>query len=305
MSDSSNSSPVVLQVSSVVSCPVATVWQLWTEPIPILKWNAASDTWFTSYAENDVREGGKFVSRMEAKDGSSGFDFGGTYTQVVPQSKLEYVLGDGRKVKVVFHEEGRNVTRIHEEFEADTAISGNCTVEMQQSGWQSILDNFKRYAEQFHNKKFELLKFNISIAAPVDHVYKLMLNEKSYNEWTKPFNSSSKFEGSWSKGSMIRFIGCDENGKRGGMVSRIWENLPSKFVSIEHLGVIEGENEILSGDKVDGWKGLLETYKFVAVNDRQTTLEVCMESNADFKKYFADTWPKALNVLKQICENNN
>ena len=112
-------------------------------PAHITKWNNASDEWHTPYAENDLRAGGKFVSRMEAKDGSFGFDFGGIYDEVRNHEFISYKLEDGRKVQITFIAE-ENDTKVVEVFEAEAANP----IEMQQEGWQAILDNFKRHAEQ-------------------------------------------------------------------------------------------------------------------------------------------------------------
>lgn len=146
------------------------------------------------------------------------------------------------------------------------------------------------------------LRFNISINAPAETVYNKMLKEESYKEWTSVFNPSSHFKGSWEKGSKILFIGTDEKGNAGGMVSRIKENIPNKFVSIEHIGILQGENEITTGPEVKGWAGALENYSFTQQNGN-TLLEVEMDSNEEFKGYFEETFPKALKKLKEICES--
>jgi uncharacterized protein YndB with AHSA1/START domain len=126
----------------IVNAPVQKVFNYYTKPEHIIKWNAASEDWHTPRAENDLRPGGNFVFRMEAKDGSFGFDFGGVYDAVTPNEYIEYTLGDGRKVKIDFaaQDSGTKVTEI---FEAETQNP----VEMQKSGWQSILNSFKKYTE--------------------------------------------------------------------------------------------------------------------------------------------------------------
>ncbi len=134
--------PSTITVQITVNRSVKETWWLWTEPMHIIKWNAASDDWETTFSENNLQTGGSFVSRMEAKDGSVGFDFGGTYTLVVPYERIEYTMGDGRNVKVVFRKNGQT-TLITEEFVPETVHSH----EMQKAGWQSILNNFKKYAE--------------------------------------------------------------------------------------------------------------------------------------------------------------
>lgn len=131
-----------ITVKAMVKASVNKVWDLWSDPKHIVKWNAASEEWHTPRAENDLRVGGKFLSRMEAKDGSFGFDFGGTYDEVVPQKRIAYTLDDGRKVEVDFKEKNGQ-TEIVSIFDPETQ---NPT-EMQREGWQSILDSFKRYAD--------------------------------------------------------------------------------------------------------------------------------------------------------------
>ncbi len=136
-------SKTVITVQATVHVPISKVWQLWTQPEHITQWNNASDDWHTPRAENDLRVGGKFSSRMEAKDGSFGFDFSGVYDQVLENQRIDYTMGDGRKVQIHFSEVDGG-TFVMETFEAENTHS----VEMQRGGWQAILDNFKKYAER-------------------------------------------------------------------------------------------------------------------------------------------------------------
>ncbi len=132
----------VITVETVVHAPVGAVWKHWTEPRHITKWSFASEDWHAPRAENDVRVGGNFLTRMEAKDGSFGFDFGGVYDEVRTNELISYTLGDGRKVRIDFisRDDG---TKIVEAFEAETTNP----IEMQKAGWQAFLDNFKKYSE--------------------------------------------------------------------------------------------------------------------------------------------------------------
>jgi uncharacterized protein YndB with AHSA1/START domain len=134
---------VKITVKTSVNAPVEKVWEYWTEPKHITQWNNASDDWHTPVAENDLTVGGKFLTRMEAKDGSFGFDFGGIYDEVKLNEVISYTMGDGRKVTITFKSQG-NETEVIETFDAETTNP----IEMQQAGWQAILDNFKKYAEQ-------------------------------------------------------------------------------------------------------------------------------------------------------------
>jgi len=121
---------------------LAKAWDYWTVPSHITRWNFAADDWHSPRAVNDLSAGGKFNYRMEAKDGSMGFDFEGIYISVIPKSYMEYAIADGRKVKITFSENG-NATRIVQSFEPENENP----LEMQQRGWQSIMDNFKKYIE--------------------------------------------------------------------------------------------------------------------------------------------------------------
>ncbi len=132
----------MLTVSSTVAATTEKVWTYWTKPEHIVHWNAASDDWHTTRAENDLRVGGKFTSRMEAKDGSFGFDFGGTYDSVHEPEYIEYTLGDGRKVMIHFTAQGSD-TLVTEHFEPETVNAH----ELQLGGWQAILNNFRKYVE--------------------------------------------------------------------------------------------------------------------------------------------------------------
>jgi uncharacterized protein YndB with AHSA1/START domain len=131
-----------ITIESTVNAPVEKVWKFWSAPEHITQWCAASDDWHTPRAENDLRTGGKFSSRMEAKDGSFGFDFGGEYDEVKTNELITYTIGDGRKVRIDFTQQG-NATKIVETFEAEEQNP----IEMQRGGWQAILDNFKKYTE--------------------------------------------------------------------------------------------------------------------------------------------------------------
>lgn len=131
-----------ITVQQLVQAPQEKVWTYWTTPEHITQWNNASDDWYTPRAESDLRPGGRFTYRMEARDGSVGFDFFGTFDAVLPNKLLEYTLGDGRKVWLEFSPEGEG-TKVVERFEPESVHP----VDMQQAGWQAILDNFKKYTE--------------------------------------------------------------------------------------------------------------------------------------------------------------
>ena len=130
-----------ITVETMVSAPMRDVWAAYTTPADIMQWNAASDDWHTTAARVDLRPGGEFSSRMEAKDGSFGFDFAGIYTKVVTNELLEFTFGD-RAAKVEFLN-GENGVLVRETFDAETEHP----IEMQRQGWQSILNNFAKHVE--------------------------------------------------------------------------------------------------------------------------------------------------------------
>ena len=133
-----------ITVQTIINEPVEKVWKDYNDPKCITKWAFASDDWHAPSAENDLRVGGKFMTRMEAKDASEGFDFGGTYTKVVPNQTIAYRIDgeDMRKVKIEFEEMG-NSTAITVVFDPENINP----IEMQRGGWQAILENFKKYSE--------------------------------------------------------------------------------------------------------------------------------------------------------------
>lgn len=148
------------------------------------------------------------------------------------------------------------------------------------------------------------LQFKIEINSSSKKVYNTMLgidNIKTYEQWTAEFNPTSTYEGNWDKGSKIYFVGTDENGKRGGMVSEISDNIPFEFVSIRHYGILDGENEITSGPDVEKWAGGLENYSFEEHNG-VTSVTVESDVDEDYLDFFNTTWSKALNKLKELSE---
>jgi len=132
-----------ITIEATVNAPMEKVWRLWTEAAHVQNWNNASDDWHTPKAVNDLRPGGRFVYMMAAKDGSFSFDFEGVYDEVVENHRMAYTIADGRKVAVTFEPTGNGI-HVVETFEAENLHS----LDMQRAGWQAILDNFKKYAEQ-------------------------------------------------------------------------------------------------------------------------------------------------------------
>ena len=132
-----------ITVETIVNADLNDVWNAWNSPDDIVQWNSPHSDWHTTRSAVDLREGGKFSARMEAKDGSAGFDFEGTYTRVVPNRIIDFKMSDGREVNIEFAARTGGVA-ITETFDAETENSP----EMQRAGWQAILDNFGRHVEK-------------------------------------------------------------------------------------------------------------------------------------------------------------
>lgn len=132
----------MITIQADIDAPIENVWRAWTTPEDIVNWNAASEDWHTTRAVNDLRVGGRFSSRMEAKDGSMGFDFSGVYTAVKRHELIEYTLENDRKVSIQFSTLN-DKTKVIESFDAEETNP----IELQRTGWQAILNNFKRYVE--------------------------------------------------------------------------------------------------------------------------------------------------------------
>jgi hypothetical protein len=149
------------------------------------------------------------------------------------------------------------------------------------------------------------LQFTVNINAPLNKVYDTMLgisNKASYEQWTALFNPTSSYEGNWQQGEKMLFIGVDEKGEKGGMVSRIAEIIPGQFVSIQHYGLVVAGTEITKGPEVEKWANGLENYTFEEING-MATVTVDLDTTEEFIDYMNEHYPKALNKLKEICEN--
>lgn len=287
----------VITVATTIQAPVEKVWEIWNDPAHITQWNAASADWHTPWAENELKVGGKLLSRMEARDGSMGFDFEGEYTAIETHKRIVYTIADGRKVEVIFTGNG-NETAIAESFEAE----GTNPPEMQQAGWQAILDNFKQYAESVAD--MEPLHVDVTIHADAETVFRNMLGEKSFKQWSAAFDPTSYYDGKWEDGEKMLFIGCDSEGRKFGMVSRIEQVIPGKYVSIFHIGVVmDGKEMTGHSAETAGWAGSREIYT-LEETDGQTVVSVDVDVNKEHKAQFAKQWPEALRLLKALCENS-
>jgi uncharacterized protein YndB with AHSA1/START domain len=148
------------------------------------------------------------------------------------------------------------------------------------------------------------IQFTTSIQAPANHVFDMMLglsDKATYEQWTAAFNPTSSFEGNWEKDQKMLFIGVDENGEKGGMISRIIAHDPNRFISIQHYGILKGDVELTEGEEVEEWANSIENYTFEE-NNGKTRVTVDLDTVEDFLDYMNETYPQALAKLKQMCE---
>lgn len=148
------------------------------------------------------------------------------------------------------------------------------------------------------------IQFTTSIQARANHVFDKMLglsDKATYEHWTAAFNPTSSFEGNWEKDQKMLFIGVDENGEKGGMISRIIAHEPNRFVSIQHYGILKGNVELTEGEEVEEWANSIENYTFEE-NNGTTKVTVDLDTVEDFLDYMNETYPQALTKLKEMCE---
>ncbi|EMS89318.1 SRPBCC domain-containing protein [Leptospira noguchii] len=148
----------------------------------------------------------------------------------------------------------------------------------------------------------ETIRFSILIDADVKTVWHKMFENSSYRIWTKEFHEGSYFEGSWEKGSEMRFLSQDDDGKLQGMYAIIRENVPYRFISIEHIGFISGGVVDTESEEVKKWTPAFENYTFQDESNGKTKLIVEMQTIEEYKTMFEEMWPKALKSLKELCE---
>ncbi|MEZ4910909.1 MAG: SRPBCC domain-containing protein [Saprospiraceae bacterium] len=282
-------------VKTVVNAPISIVWNLWITPYHVMKWNNATEDWYTPKAKNNLILGKTFSYTMASRDGAHSFDFWGTYDEVIPKSLIAYTLGDGRKVKVNFSDSGSGV-EVMETFELENMNSP----ELQEQGWQAILNNFKKYTESLLPN---LLQYSCVIPADPKHIYNTMIGNDTYAGWTKIFNPTSRFEGSWQKGQLIFFLGEGEDGKSGGMVSMIAENMDSEHISISHIKEWTVDDS-LSKEYAVPEDPSFENYSFIPVAEGTLLVVDMLGGVVAYKEYFDETWPKALDQLSKISSDD-
>lgn len=277
-----------IAIETMIKAPIEKVWNAYNDPIAITKWNQASPDWHCPYADNDLRKGGKLKSRMEAKDGSFGFDFEAVYDEVREYKKIAYTMGDGRQAITSF-EKLDNATKIITVFDAET----DNPLELQQTGWQAILNSFKLYIESRKD-----LHFSIAINAGKQKVWETMLQPATYKIWTDAAWPGSKYDGEWKQGARLKFTG----GGGGGTMALIEVCNPCDYLFARHIAIINSDGSLdTDSEMAKEWTGVKEAYQFTET-DGVTTLEVFIETFEKWTNMFDEGWPIALEKLKELCE---
>lgn len=277
-----------ITIEALVNAGVERVWDSFNNPTAITKWNQASPDWHCPSAENDLRVGGKLKSRMEAKDGSFGFDFEAVYDEVDPNKKITYTMGDGRKATTTF-EPVENGTKLTTCFDAETQNS----IELQQAGWQAILNSFKQYVESRKE-----LHFSIDINASKQKVWDTMLQQDTYKMWTAVAWSGSRYEGEWKQGSEIKFMGEQD----AGTLALIEVCNPTNYLLARHIAIINADGSLdTTSEMAREWTGAKEAYQFTEQHG-VTILKVTIETFEKWAGMFEEGWPKAVGKLKELCE---
>ena len=277
-----------ITIEALINAPVEKVWELWTNPVDITNWSTPSPDWHTPRAMHDLKPGGEFVYRMEARDGSFGFDFGGRFDVVKPGHQLAYTMGDGRKANILFTQQDGK-TKITETFDPENENP----IEFQKAGWQAILDNFRKYAE-----RVVLVEFQVRVNASKKHVWETMLHPATYNEWANAGWPGATYEGTWAEGEEVKFVSASGEGTLATLVA----HKPYDLSHAKHMAVLlKGGAEDRDSELALGWIGTHERYTFTE-EDGVTALTVTITTTPEWAAMFSDGWPKALNKLKVMCE---
>lgn len=276
-----------ITVTATINEDAKKVWDFYMDPEHITKWNFADPSWHCPMASNEIKVGGRYFARMEAKDGSFGFDFEAIYDEIEVGESFTYTFGD-RKATVEFKCAG-NQTEITIVFDAEKENP----IEMQKGGWQAILNNFKNYVEQL-KLEFKKVSFTIQINAGKEKVWEALWSEANYEKWTSVFGEGNKAISDWKEGSKIQFVAKDG----AGLFSIIEKKATNEHIVFKHLGEMKNGEEI-----ANEWAGAKEKYFLSEINGI-TTIDVEIDTKEEYTDYFNGAFPKALQIVKQISETN-
>ncbi len=274
-----------ITIQTIVSADKKKVWDYYTEPKHIVNWNFASDNWCCPGAENDLRIGGKYKARMEAKDKSVGFDFEAVYNEIVEGEKFTYTMEDGREVNGSFEDlDGK--TKVTIIFDAEKENSE----EMQKDGWQSILNQFKSYVEK--QQKEIIAKASVNVDASPSQVWEALTN----SERVKQYMFGAEVISTWKEGTPIKWKG-EWKGKTFEDKGKILKIESEQLLKYTHFSPLTGKE-----DKTENYHTV--TIRLNA-EDNQTNITLTQEGNGteQEKEHSEKNWQMMLENLKKIVEN--
>lgn len=281
-----------ITISTTINAPIANVFNSYLNPQDNLRWNTAGYGWTNDYAKIDAIAGGEFHIGYKSPDEKNDFDFNGKYIEIVKDKLIKSELGDGRKVEVNFEAEDEK-THVTIIFDAEEENS----LDLQKQGWSAILENFKKFVERKSNPKNASITKNIVIQATKEKVWKMLLEDKPYRQWTSSFTEGSYYEGEMKYDGKIMFLSPSGT----GISSKIVVFIPNFQISFEHLGGVKDGIEDFKSSEFEGWKYARETYTLNGV-DGKVNLQIYVEVTKNEEQMMSDLWDKALAELKKMCE---
>lgn len=292
-----------ITISKIIKASVEQVYKSYLDPIDNQRWNTAGFGWSTGFVNIDPKVGGKWESEFKSPDGQNDFIFGGAFTEIIENQKIVYIMpndqGDSTKdrhAEVFFEEIEPETTKVTIIFDAETENS----IERQESGWNSILDNFAKFVEIKSNPNNQTIDKFIQIQASPEKIWTTLIGPESYKVWASPFAAGNYFEGEMKYDSKIHFM-SGEAGNNSGLVSLIRVFIPNFQISFEHLGYIKDGVEDLNYPEFQTWKGLRETYTLNPKGDI-TELNIFQDLTKKEAAFFDTKWDQALSQIKKLSE---
>lgn len=282
----------VITITTTIQAPIHTVFESYLSPADNLRWNTAGEGWTVSHTTINPVIGGTYSIGFKSPDGANDFDFGGVYTNIIPDQLITSILDDGRHVKVLF-EEKDNEAIVTIEFDAEQENS----LELQEQGWGKILTHFKQFIERKSKPTHRSILKTIDIHASVEKVWDVLLQDQSYRQWTKVFDEDSYYEGEMKYQGKIKFL----SSHNGGLASNVHVYIPYYQISFEHLGVIIDGVEDFDNPQFADWKGARETYTLTPQGS-STHLEIYVELTQEEYEYMSNLWDQALIKIKDLAE---
>lgn len=285
-----------ITISTTIQASPKQVFDTYLNPEDNKRWNIAGGGWSTGNANIEPVVGGRSEVEYKSDNGKNDFMFGGTFTEIIPNSKISYTMAfpgiPDRNAEVLFTEIDGS-TKVMIIFDGEDQNSE----ERQKEGWSAILANFKRHVERKANSKNAVILLNTTINASAKKIWHIMLDKDGYKNWTSAFCEGSYYEGEMKYNEKIRFLSPGGS----GLNSVVKVCIPFWQVSFEHLGAINKGVDDFDSPDFRGWKGARETYTLTEV-DGVTNLEIYQEVNTQEDDVFTKMWEQAFVNIRKLAE---